>query len=229
MVRAEELAQVRARQVVVAGAFGVVEVEGVDAQLVRHRDVVVLRDATRDPVVPADGLQPPDVLLVAEGDPVHLVGAVLGQQRAQALDALAGGADVGQDQGHKVLLAEPAGRARGRVVLHERVGAEHPRVAGDRLRGAHGDDRRVDAGARPDPVDPQRIRDRGVAQRILRDYNVMARNTLASQRRTESFEIPSWRATAVTAANWEWYSCWCSRTSHTVVSMRRSNMGLAGQ
>src|SRR5699024_7889927 len=37
----------------------------------------------------------------------------------------------------------------------------------------------------------------------------------ASQRRTDSRETPSWRATAVVAAVRVGYSCWCSRTSRT--------------
>src|SRR5690606_22330093 len=37
----------------------------------------------------------------------------------------------------------------------------------------------------------------------------------ASQRRTDSRETPSWRATAVTAAVRVGYSCWCSLTSRT--------------
>src|SRR5699024_8772348 len=37
----------------------------------------------------------------------------------------------------------------------------------------------------------------------------------ASQRRTDSRETPSWRATAAVAAVKVGYSCWCSRTSRT--------------
>lgn len=59
-------------------ALRVLKVEGVDAQMIGDRCVVVLGHASSDPVVDAHSFEPPDVLDIGEGDPVHLVGDVLG-------------------------------------------------------------------------------------------------------------------------------------------------------
>ena len=147
VVLAHELAKVGRAEVVAALAEGVIEVEGVESELVGHRDVAVVGDAARDPVVTAHGLHPPDLVDVAERDAVVLVGPVALEKAAQHPDAVAGGAHVGEHEGDHVLLADAAydlglvvllaRRALCGPVLDERVGAEHALVGGERLGGAH--------------------------------------------------------------------------------------------
>ena len=67
-----------------AEAEGVVKVKVIKAEAVRHEHHRIIRNAFCDPVVAANGLEPPDFVGVVEGDAVHLVGAVLFQKPAQA-------------------------------------------------------------------------------------------------------------------------------------------------
>ena len=86
----------------------------------------------------AHGLEPPDLIDVREGDAVHLVGAVCLEERAQALDTLAGRADVGEDERDHVLLAYAAALfvhivrltffAPGLCELDQGVGTKHALV-----------------------------------------------------------------------------------------------------
>ena len=62
-----------------------------------------------DPVVAADGFKPPDLIHIGEGDAVHLVRAVLFEQRAETCHAFTGGLDVRQHEGEEVLFANAAG------------------------------------------------------------------------------------------------------------------------
>jgi len=128
----DELPQVGRAEIVFLCAESVLEVEGVDAQLVRHDHIGVVRHPAGHPVVAADGLEPPDLVHVLKGDAVHLIGAVLLQQSAQTKHALPGRVDVGQDEVDDVLLADAAGHFRLTVlrglVDHQRVRAQHPGV-----------------------------------------------------------------------------------------------------
>ena len=174
-------AQVGARHVLAPGALCISKVEGVDAELVGHRHIRIVGHALGDPMVTAHSLEPPDFVHVGEGDAVHLVGAVAGEKLAQALDALAGRADVGQHEGDHVLLADTARnlgliallalRAAGGTVDDERVGTEHALVGGDGLGRGHGHVGLVDARRGPDAVTGQRIGHAHVAHRLLGELN----------------------------------------------------------
>ena len=132
------LAQIGAGHVLDLLALGVQQIEVVDAKLVGHGHIGVVGNALGDPVMAADRLEPPDLIGIGKCDAVHLVGSVLLEKRAQALNALAGGVDIRQDDGNEVLLGEAA-RHLGRIVgiagltmggniLDERVGTEHALV-----------------------------------------------------------------------------------------------------
>ena len=162
----------------------VVEVEFVDAELVRHGHVCLVRHTLGDPVVAADGFKPPDLIHIGEGDTVHFVRAVLFEQRAETCHAFTGGLDVRQYEGEEVLFADAAGHFRlvavfaflalGRSELHERVGAEHALVGGEGFGGAHGHIRLIDAGFAPDTFLQVGVRHGRVLQRLARqvDFHV---------------------------------------------------------
>ena len=69
-------AQVGRAHMIGLGAFSIVQVKAVDTQLVGHGHIGVIGHALGNPVVTADGLEPPDLVHVAKGDTVVLVGAV---------------------------------------------------------------------------------------------------------------------------------------------------------
>ena len=97
---------------------------------------------------------PPDLIDVGKGHSVHFIGAVLLKERSGAQYAFAGTADVGQDDGHEVLFADPAGLHGnflcGRAVNDQGICAQDSLVGGDGLCGGHSNVRGVDAGSRPD-------------------------------------------------------------------------------
>ena len=176
MVLRDELLQVSRAKVRLLGAEGVLQIERIHAELVRVDDDAVLGDLLRDPVVSADGLQPPDLVLVVEGDAVGLIGAVLLQKRAKAQHALPRGADVGQDEDDDVLLADAAAALIFAVLrlaqLHHRVGRKHARVGGDGLCGCHADVRGVDAGGGPRAVLGVNAGAGGIAHGVFRQLDL---------------------------------------------------------
>ena len=184
MVAFDEFAEVRGAHVLFLVSERVVEVEFVDAELVRHGHVCLVRHTLGDPVVAADGFKPPDLIHIGEGDTVHFVRAVLFEQRAETCHAFTGGLDVRQYEGEEVLFADAAGHFRlvavfaflalGRSELHERVGAEHALVGGEGFGGAHGHVRLVDAGFAPNAFLQIRVRHGRVLQRLARqvDFHV---------------------------------------------------------
>ena len=154
-----ELRQISRAHVLPLGTKGVLQIKAVDAQLVRHDHIAVVRHTAGDPVVAADGLQPPDLVHVLEGDAVHLVGTIRFQQLAQPPHALAGRVDIRQGQVDDIFLPDAAG--------HQRVRAQHAGVGGDGLGGGHAHIGRVDAAGRPDALALHRIGHGGEAQRTF--------------------------------------------------------------
>ena len=144
MVFRDEIQQVGRAEGLLLFTESVRQVQGVDALLIRHDDAAVVRHAAGHPVVSADGLKPPEFLRVLKTDAVHLISAVTRMQFPQPQHALPGGTDVGQGQGHQVLLADAA--------LHQGVRPQDPGVGGDGLRGGHGHVGGVDAGGGPDAL-----------------------------------------------------------------------------
>ena len=64
------------------GAVLYSEIEGIDSLAVGHDDIFFILDALGDPVVTADGLQPPALVFIRECDAVRFIGAVFFQQHA---------------------------------------------------------------------------------------------------------------------------------------------------
>ena len=174
-------AQVGGAHMVGLGALGVIQVKAVDAQLVGHGHIGVVRHALGDPVVTADGLEPPDLVHVAKGDAVVLVSAVALEQVAQDTHAVAGGLGIRQHQGHHVLLAQATGLRRhiavltlvalGGHVVHERIGAADALVGGKRLGCGHANIELVETGLGPDTVARDNIGDARIAHGVIGQLN----------------------------------------------------------
>ena len=158
-------------------ALGVVQVKAVDTQLVRHGHIGVIGHALGDPVVAADGLEPPDLVHVTKGDAIVLVGTVALEQVAQDTHAVAGGLGVRQHQGHHILLAQSAGLGRniavlalvalGGYIVHERIGAADALVGGERLGCGHANVKLVEAGLSPNAVTGDNVGDARVAHGVI--------------------------------------------------------------
>ena len=162
-------------------ALGVVQVKAVDTQLVGHGHIGVVGYALGDPVVAADGLEPPDLVNVTKGDAVVLVGAVALEQVAQNAHTVAGGLGVWQHQGHHILLAQTAGLRRHIAVLalvtlggheiHERIGAADALVGGERLGCGHANIELVEAGLGPNAMTRDNVGDACVTHGIVGQLN----------------------------------------------------------
>ena len=158
-------------------ALGIGQVERIDAELVGHGHVGVVGHALGDPVMAADGLEPPDLVDIRKTDAVRLVGAVLLKERAKAANAVACRGDIGQNDRHQVLFAQAAGtrgniaglafRTLGGNIFDERVGAEHTLVGGDGLGCRHGDVQGIETGLGPHAVTRQHVGHARVAHRVI--------------------------------------------------------------
>ena len=104
----DELAKIGTAQVLLLFTKSIVHVKAIHAELVRHQDYPVVRHAARHPVMTSDRLQPPDFVLIIEGDTVRFIGSILLQQRGEPLHAFTGGMDIREDQHDDVFLADPA-------------------------------------------------------------------------------------------------------------------------
>ena len=174
-------AQVGGAHVVGLGALGIVQVKAVDTQLVGHGHIGVVGHALGDPVVAADGLEPPDLVNVAKGDAVVLVGAVALEQVAQDTHAAACGLGIRQHQGHHILLAQATGLRRniavlalvtlGGHVVHERIGAADALVGGKRLGCGHANVELVEAGLGPNAMTGDNVGDACVTHRAVGQLN----------------------------------------------------------
>ena len=174
-------AQVGGAHVVGLGALGIVQVKAIDTQLVGHGHIGVVGHALGDPVVAADGLEPPDLVNVTKGDAVVLVSAVALEQVAQDTHAVAGGLGIRQHQGHHVLLAQATGLRRniavlalvtlGGHVVHERIGAADALVGGKRLGCGHANIELIEAGLGPNAMTRDNVGDACVTHGIVGQFN----------------------------------------------------------
>lgn len=174
-------AQVGRAHVIGLGALGVVQVKAVDTQLVGHGHIGVVGHALGNPVVAADGLEPPNLVNVTKGDAIVLIGAVALEQLTQNAHAVAGRLGIRQHQGHHVLLAQTAGLRRNMAVLalvalgghvvHERIGAADALVGGERLGSGHTNIELVETGLGPDAVTRDNVGDTRVAHGIIGQLN----------------------------------------------------------
>ena len=113
-------------------------------------------------MVTAQGLHPPDLVGVGKRHAVHLIGAVLLEQRCGAKDALARTVDIGQYECDEILFSDAAGLfgslTVSRLIDNQRICAEDSLVGSDGLSGSHGYVCGVDAGACPDALIGKDIR-----------------------------------------------------------------------
>lgn len=131
MVLFDELNQILRTDVLLLRAERIHKVECVNALLVRHDDIRIIRHPLRDEMMAANGLKPPDFINILKTDAVHLICAVLRDQLTQPLHALARTVDIRQNNRQHIFFADTA--------FHKRIRALYARVGGDGLRFAHGD------------------------------------------------------------------------------------------
>ena len=184
MVAFDELGQIGGTHVVLLLAKRIFKIKFVNAQLVRHGHIRFVRHTLGDPMMAANGFQPPNLVNVGEGNAVHLIGAKFLKQRTQAFHTLAGGGDVRKHECEEILFANTTGDFRlkaffaflalGRLEFHERIGAKHTLVGGERFGGTHGNVRLIHTSFAPNAFFQIGIRHSRILQRIVRkvDFNM---------------------------------------------------------
>lgn len=168
--------QIPGTQVFPALAKGIRKIKPIQSELVGHNDTFIVRHPAGNPVVTADGLHPPDLFVIVEGNAIGLISTVLLQELSQPHNALPGRMDIGQHQNHQVLLADsprdillPA--ALGLPVLHHRVRPQNSGIGRDGLRSGHAHVGLVDARCGPNTLGPVHIGAGGIAHGVLRQLD----------------------------------------------------------
>ena len=152
----------------------------VDAKLVRHGHIMVIRHFHCHPVMAADRLQPPDLIVVLKCNAVHLVCTILLQQTAQSFDTFPGTFNIRKNNINKVLLADSARNlffsVFRRLINNKRISTQHTRIRCDCLGRSHTDLRCIYAACRPDTLAFFCVWHCSVPHRIVRKLNGQMRN-----------------------------------------------------
>ena len=172
MIGFHKCAKIRTAQIM----GGIVKDKGVDAQLIGHGNIDIIRDPACHPVMTADRFHPPDLIVIAESDAVHLIGAICFQQMTKTQDAFPCAMNIRKHQADKVFLPKPARLAALCIIDHQGICAEHPRIGSDRLRGAHADICGIDAAGAPYAFSFHRIRHSRIAHGVIRKIDRQMRD-----------------------------------------------------
>ena len=173
MVLFHKFLQIGSTQVLFLLAVGILKIKMVKAELVRHDDHPVIRHSFCNPMMAANGLQPPDFIGICKGHSIGFIGSVLLQQGTGTQNALPRRADVRKNQCHQILFPDSARNLFGaapllRLIAHIGVSAQHPGIAGNRFRRRHGHIGLIDAAGRPHAVFLVHIGAIGIAHGIPR-------------------------------------------------------------
>ena len=152
----------------------ILQIKFIHAKLVRHYHVPVIRNLLRDPVMTANGLQPPDLILILERDAILLIGSVGLQQASQAQHALSCTVYIGKYQINDILLADTARHfvfpVLSRLVFHQRICTKHPGIGGDGLCGSHCHVLFIHTAGCPDAFSGYRVRHCRKLVRVFRKF-----------------------------------------------------------
>ena len=138
------------------------QVKSIHAQLVRHDHINIIRHFPCHPVMAADSLQPPDLILILKSDTIHLIGSILLKQASQSEHTFSGTIDIRKHDIYNILFTDSSRNLLltvfCRLVLHQRVCTEHPRIGCDGLCCCHGHMSLIDTAGCPDPFSFKGIR-----------------------------------------------------------------------
>ena len=157
-------------------AQGILQIEGINAKLVRHHHIRIIRHSPGDPVMTADGLQPPDLVFVRKGNSIHLISAVFFQQASQTCDTFSGTVNIRKHQRHNIFLADAAGDLLRTIlcrnIFHQRIRSQNSGIGSNGLRSRHAHACRIDTVSRPDALSRQRIGYCGITHGVLRQVDL---------------------------------------------------------
>ena len=106
MVFFDKFFQVRGAHIFFLFAQRIFQIKGIDAQLVRHYHIHIIRHFSCHPVMSADRLQPPDLVSILESDSVIFICAIRFQKLSQPGNTLAGALNIRKHQAHDVFLSD---------------------------------------------------------------------------------------------------------------------------
>jgi hypothetical protein len=79
MILFDKLLEIRRAKILFLRAISIGKIEAVESELVRHDHVFVIFDFPSDPMMATDRFEPPNLVLVAEGDAIRFISPVLFQ------------------------------------------------------------------------------------------------------------------------------------------------------
>ena len=155
MVLIYKFPHIRRTHIFLLSGKSVLKIKLIQAQLIRHNYIHIIRHTARDPVMTTNGLQPPDLVLILECDSVHLIGAILLQKASQTFHPFSGAANIGKYNINQVFFSQPSRDFRCiltcRLIGHQRVSAKNARIGGDRFCSCHTYASFIHAACSPDP------------------------------------------------------------------------------
>ena len=147
------------------------QVKLVDSELIWHYYIHIIRNPSCHPVMSADGLQPPDLVLILECNSVHLVGSVFFQNASKAGYSFTSTVDIGKNNGYNIFLSDSAGDFLSSVccwlIYHQRICTKYTGVGGDSFGSSHSHICLIDTTCSPDALALYRVWDCGVTHGIL--------------------------------------------------------------
>ena len=108
MVFPDKFSHVSGTQMLLLRTEGILQIESINTQLVRHHHIHLIRHFSRNPVMSSNGLQPPDFVLILERNAVHFISSVLLQQTSQTLHTFPCAVNVGKYQIYNIFLTDAA-------------------------------------------------------------------------------------------------------------------------
>ena len=174
MVFFDKFFQVRGAHVFFLLAQCVLQIKCIDAQLVRHYHIHIIRHFSCHPVMSADCLQPPDLVSILESDSIIFICSIRFQKMSQSGNTLAGALNIRKHQAHDVFLSDTTRyfflTVFCRLIYHQRIGALYTRVGCDRFGGCHGYICLIDTACCPDAFSFFCIWHGCIAHRLFRQF-----------------------------------------------------------
>ena len=81
-------------------------IEPVNALLIRHDNIFIVRHALRDPVMTPNCLHPPNFADILKAYTVHLIGSIFLEEMSKTNDSLSCAVDIREHDGYQIFLSD---------------------------------------------------------------------------------------------------------------------------
>ena len=179
MVYCNKFLQICRTHMLLLFAKGILQVKIVNPKLIRHNNISIIRNPPCNPVMTANGLQPPDLILILKGNSIHLIGSIAFQQGAQTKYALSGTMNIRKKDAYDIFLTDTTLSFFFSIlcwdIFYQRIRCQHPFIGGDGFCCRHGNIFFIHTCCRPDTFLVYGIRHGTIAHGIFRKGNLHMR------------------------------------------------------